>query len=335
MLHGAAGAALAAVALPGAALAVPPPTVTGPSGPINAPPTYTISSDRPLAEVSWTVSGPVERSGSGTTAAPDGLPDGDYVFAARQSVLLGESPNPSPPATVAFTLDRVAPAAPVVIPPPSPGDDPTPRVAWAGEPGGRYSWRILRGGIPIRGPLTTPDREAAVAPALGEGAYVLEVRQSDDAGNEGPAAAAAFTVAPAGAPAAIGAAGATPPDRAAPASPSPRTPAPRPRPAPGTLFAERLGPVAGSLVRTLRPVLRWRGRPGGTTLFNVQIFDRRGKVLSAFPRGLRYRVRPGVLRPGTSYVWRVWPYRGRLGYAIRPFGVSTFRTAPRARTVHR
>jgi len=94
-----------------------------------------------------------------------------------------------------------------------------------------------------------------------------------------------------------------------------------------------LSPPDGRRVRTLRPVLRWIGRPAGTTLFNLQIFDGRRKVHSAFPKGNRYKVPPGVLRHARRYVWRVWPFRGRLGYAIRPLGVSAFTTPrpPRAR----
>ena len=97
--------------------------------------------------------------------------------------------------------------------------------------------------------------------------------------------------------------------------------------------ARRLRPRAGLVVRTRRPVLRWRKGPRGTKLYNLQVFRvTRGqggrpttvrKVLSAFPRARAFRLPPRRLRPRTCYVWRVWPYRGKR-YTRAPLGVSNF-----------
>lgn len=103
---------------------------------------------------------------------------------------------------------------------------------------------------------------------------------------------------------------------------------------PPTERAGLLSPRAGLRLRTPRPALRWRSLPRGTTLSNVQIFRMRGrsltKVHSAFPRGATYRVPAGVLRPGETYVWRVWPFRGRRGFTPAPPGISWFRLGPLA-----
>lgn len=92
-----------------------------------------------------------------------------------------------------------------------------------------------------------------------------------------------------------------------------------------------LTPRAGIRLSTLRPTLRWRGVPGGTTRVNVQIFriDRRGvtTVLSVFTPGRAYRVPTGRLAPGELYVWRVWAQRGSKGYTPTPIGVSFFSVA--------
>ena len=96
-----------------------------------------------------------------------------------------------------------------------------------------------------------------------------------------------------------------------------------------------LTPRAGVRISTLRPTLRWRGLPGGTTRVNLQIFRvERGRattVLSVFSSGRAYSVPPGRLARGHLYVWRVWAQRGRKGYTPRPVGVSFFSVAPNAR----
>jgi Big-like domain-containing protein len=93
--------------------------------------------------------------------------------------------------------------------------------------------------------------------------------------------------------------------------------------------ARLLRPAAGSRLGTLRPTLRWRRHPGAR-LYNVQIFAGKRKVLSAFPRKPSLRVPAGILKPGVTYVWRVWPF-ARKGYTVRPLGLSAFSIRPAAR----
>ncbi len=113
----------------------------------------------------------------------------------------------------------------------------------------------------------------------------------------------------------------SPPIRLAPPSPSEPEDA-----VPTVSDADRLRPPAAAALNIRRPVLRWT-RVRGARLYNVQIFRIRGdaatKVLSAFPRGNRYRVPAGVLTFGERYVWRVWPLV-RESYGASPHGQSWF-----------
>jgi hypothetical protein len=104
--------------------------------------------------------------------------------------------------------------------------------------------------------------------------------------------------------------------------------------------ARLLTPRPGTLLRTLRPVLRWHGQPRAARLVNLQLFvqrsDKRGitKVLSRFPTGRSFRVPPGILKPGRTYLWRVWPWVGGH-YSPKALAQSTFSvkaapTTPRA-----
>lgn len=75
-------------------------------------------------------------------------------------------------------------------------------------------------------------------------------------------------------------------------------------------------------------MLQWRRGPRFTTLYNVQVFEIRGrrvvKVKSAFSRNTQWRVPPRTLKKGRRYAWRVWPYRGLRGYTKKPLGISYF-----------
>jgi hypothetical protein len=94
----------------------------------------------------------------------------------------------------------------------------------------------------------------------------------------------------------------------------------------GLLNTKRLTPVKGTTLRSLRPLLKWKGIGKRAKLYNLQIFQGKRKVLSVFPRGTTYRVPKGKLKAGKTYVWRVWPYLGKK-YAKGPVGVSYFVTA--------
>ena len=93
---------------------------------------------------------------------------------------------------------------------------------------------------------------------------------------------------------------------------------------PKTLNAKFLLPKAGAKLRTLTPILRWKKRPKGVKIYNLQIFLNNKKILSRFPAGQSFKVPKGVLKPGKQYLWRVWPFFGR--YPKTPLGLSYFVT---------
>jgi hypothetical protein len=121
-----------------------------------------------------------------------GQPNGSFTLAVRLTDVAG---NVGTPATSAYVLDTVAPAAPTfTIRPPSPGGDKTPTFAWTGEPGAKATCLVTRSGRVIR------DWAACAAPltpnlnGLPDGSYVIAVRMSDAAGNNGPAAKSTYVL---------------------------------------------------------------------------------------------------------------------------------------------
>ena len=92
------------------ARAANPPSITGPSGPVNTPPSFTITG-LALSTINWTLDGTGIASGSGLSPAhtgPLGGADGPYTLHATQTPLDPVDPT-SGEATVSFTLDTVAP----------------------------------------------------------------------------------------------------------------------------------------------------------------------------------------------------------------------------------
>lgn len=119
------------------------------------------------------------------------LPQGPVSVAVRQ---LDEAGNAGPPATAGWTVDSVTPAAPVISGAPT-GTvrSDSAGLTLGGEPGASFECR-LNGG----------DWSACSSPwalsSLPQGAQAAEARQTDQAGNTGPAASAGWivdTVAPA------------------------------------------------------------------------------------------------------------------------------------------
>jgi len=170
---------------------------------------------------------------------------------------------------------------------------------------------------------------------------------------------AVYAASPAGAFSAVGATGsaaaqplpvAPPPVLGPPVPPPPtdppaiaqsitkHTPKPKPKPKPKPrkpaksgvqaliLNTKRLRPLAGVSVHFLQPRLRWNDRSKGVVLYNLQIFDAKGrKVHKAFPTGHSYIVPPNVLKPGRRYFWRVWPWFGPVRkFSAQPLGISYF-----------
>jgi len=292
------------------------------SGLVNARFTWTVErgncTETPATPTACDVQGPVADTTGAATLAP--LADGPYRFKVSQA---NDAGTAGADAVAAFTVDTTRPGTVKVTSTPGTTADPRPTFGWTGaETGASFRWVVTGpGGNTVLGPGTSATTSVTLPSPLPGGAYVFLVRQIDQAGNEGDwSAPEPFTV--------VG----------APAPPAPSTTGGGVRTAatPRTVNARKLTPRAGSVLRTLRPTLRWARYPRAT-LYNVQIFRVRGtssvKVLSAFPRGTRYVVPRGKLKAGQRYVWRVWPYVGRLKrYTRTPLGMTYFDTHRTART---
>jgi hypothetical protein len=170
-----------------------------------------------------------------------------------------------------------------------------------------------------------PDARAYVDVGLtGDTRYFYAVYARDLAGGFSPVAATGNVIAQAAPPVTGAGLG--------PTAPGPTTLPTGPEPGgqrPVTLNPKRLQPLAGATLTVGRPMLRWKGRPGGVVLYNLQIFDAKGrKLLKAFPRGERFHVPTGVLKPGKRYFWRVWPWFGPIKkFSSKPLGISYFQVA--------
>lgn len=105
----------------------------------------------------------------------------------------------------------------------------------------------------------------------------------------------------------------------------------RPKP-PRTHSARFMVPKKGKVIRTLRPLLRWKGKKGAI-IYNIQIVDLNTarKVVSAFPKAPRYKVPKGRLKRDHRFAWRVWAWRGKVkGYVKVPM-TTWFDTSPKAK----
>lgn len=146
--------------------------------------------------VGWTI---VE---GGVFTVPNGLEDGTYAVICRY---FDEAGNEGPETREEFTVDTVAPGAPVVTGPSGPTNDVTPEITVTpSEPGGSVQCRVNGGAwIEITG--------NSFSPTLNEGSNLIECRQVDDAGNpsgNGSTTVVIDTTAP-GAPTVTGPSGAT------------------------------------------------------------------------------------------------------------------------------
>lgn len=266
-----------------------------------------------------------------TFTVPRDLPAGEYSWRVDTIDTAGHTAKSTwRPFTVVVTA---LPAAPVVSSP-SASTETRPTFRWTAEAGATSEWMVVQGSRTVVPATVTTQSSAQVPTALAVGAYAFRVRQSTPFGGTGPwSADFAFTVT-------------TPPPVTVAGNPTVARPGntasalPLPTSAPGapagtalrypTVRPSLLKPRAGTRSRTLRPVLAWKG-VRGASLYNLQIFrvqdGRYVKVAGLFPRASRYRLGRRVLVPGQVYVWRVWPYlRATKRYAVRPVGVSWFRT---------
>ena len=290
------------------------PVITGgPAGPTRqAAPTFTWTGDQPGFAWAVTRDGDAAPAQSGRASGKQvtlaALADGDYAFSVSQVTALDAV---GPEASQSFTVDTVRPAPPVITARPAAPTTMPASFAWTTESGALSRWQVLdASGAVVKGPADAIDPVVNIG-ALAPGAYTFSVAQADAAGNVSDPTAESFSVqSPSGTTVA-----ATPPRIALPKQ-----------------NAGRLSPRAGRRIATLRPVFRWQKGPAGTTLYNLQLFRvvtrRPGeapairKILSVFPRGLRYRLRSRVV-PGQCYVWRVWPYTG-TSFTPKPLGISNF-----------
>jgi len=171
-----------------------------------------------------------------------------------------------------------------------------------------------------------PEARSYVDPGLTGGArYYYAVYARDIAGAYSPVAATGNVVAQAAPPPPPPVTGAGGPQQT-PEPPATQNPG---GPKPVTLNPKRLLPRAGATLTVQRPMLRWTGRPGGVVLYNLQIFDAKGrKLLKAFPSGERFHVPKNVLKPGKRYFWRIWPWFGPIKkFSAKPLGISYFQVA--------
>jgi hypothetical protein len=291
--------------------APPAPQFTGgPGGPTNdARPTFSWNGNQPTYE--WDVTAAGEESpaqsgrGAGSAVTLGTLPDGDYTFRVLQVSALGV---PSADATRSFTVDTVAPAAPVITRRPGFPATGSAVFEWSMEPGAFGRWTVIgAGGAVVRGPSDAP-APSVTLDGLAGGSYSFRLSAIDPAGNASALLSEPFTIS--------GASGRS-------ASQTARLPRQN---------ALRLRPRVGATVMTRRPTLKWVKGPRGTTVYNVQVFrvgrvGRNGqpqvrKILTAFPRKQRYTLKKR-LATGTCYVWRVWPYQGNR-FAPKPLGISNF-----------
>lgn len=249
-------------------------------------------------------------TGAASTVTLPTLPDGSYSFKVKQT-----APNlkESGFASALFTVDTTAPAAPTVTVSPGTTTNAQPSFGWsAAEQDGTFVWEVTGvGGVRVQGG-EAPTAATSLTAAVPAGNYAFRVRQRDRAGNLSDwSAPEPFTV-------------------VNPAPPTGGTPPPTGTSGfrPSTRNAKNLTPRVGTKVRRINTQLRWK-RTKGATLYNIQVFRIDGttyrKVHSAFPRGLRYKVPPKVLKAGRRYVWRVWPYLGaKRRYTPAPSGISWF-----------
>ena len=161
------------------------------------------------------------------------LADGDHTVTVRQ---LDAADNVSAGAAHTFTLDTTAPVAPTLLAgPPASSTDRHARFEFAGEPGAAFECALDDGGF-------EPCTSAAEVTGLALGDHRFAIRQTDLAGNAGPAHETKFTVT---APPRADPPTAPPPSAGTPAQPAPPAARPAPRPRRATVVVPGHQVVAG------------------------------------------------------------------------------------------
>ena len=260
------------------------PVVTAPASPSNVTtPSFGITT-APYTTTTCTLTrdfivvwGPARCPAGGTFSLTYG--DGDYALIVTATDLAG---NTGPAGTATYTLDTVAPAAPVLTPPASPSPVTNPTWVWTAEAGTRATCELLDssgGAVDGPGPCTSPWSYDLAA--LADGTYTFVVRVSDPAGNLSPAASASYRLdrtAP------------TPPTVLPPPSPSnSRTPVWQISVLPGDLATctLRLGStvIFGPAACPAGGLFSLLGQPDGGYTLTVTATDRIGNVSAASVTG--------------------------------------------------
>lgn len=171
-----------------------PAVVSGPTGPaVDRAPSYTFTGEPgatytcQLAQGATVLS--VQACTSPTVLDLAGRPDGSYTLGVRVTDAAG---NPSSAITATYVLDSTAPTAPVFSAEPATAPDLTPTWQLTAEAGAALLCRVLGpDGVPVfDGACTSPF--TADLTGWPDGAYVLQVRARDQAGNTGVAASSSY-----------------------------------------------------------------------------------------------------------------------------------------------
>ncbi|WP_419420274.1 Ig-like domain-containing protein [Legionella sp. D16C41] len=139
----------------------------------------------------------VDSGGTWALTPITSLTDGIHTIQATQTDVAGSTSPPSAPVT--FTVDTVAPAAPVITSPTngSTTNDPTPTISGTGESGATVTVRLLPSSTILGTALVSPGGTWALTPTtpLADGVHRIQATQTDAAGNTSPASTpVSFTV---------------------------------------------------------------------------------------------------------------------------------------------
>src|SRR5206468_1694694 len=111
--------------------------------------------------------------------------DGTYQVLARVTDVAG---NTRDSAKQTITVDNANPLAPTITAsPPNPSNSTSPSFSFTGEAGGTFQCQLDGGGFTA---CTTPKSYTGLA----DGSHTFQVRQTDAAGNTGPAASYTWTI---------------------------------------------------------------------------------------------------------------------------------------------
>jgi hypothetical protein len=117
--------------------------------------------------------------------AYSGLAAGSHTFQVRQTDTAG---NQGPAASYTWTIDLTAPAAPTItVKPGNPSNSAAPSLSFTGEAGATFQCALDGAAFAA---CTSPKGYSGLA----AGSHTFQVRQTDTAGNQGPAASYTWTI---------------------------------------------------------------------------------------------------------------------------------------------